>query len=61
MLRSKIVFLDGWGFGREEKVLYITIIRCKHLNAMDVSTGARQVSSRYDKESLFLRHLLWLK
>eukprot|EP01035_Chromulina_nebulosa_P020505 gene20505-26599_t len=37
---GEIVFLDGWGFGREEKVLYITIIRCKHLNAMDVSSGA---------------------
>jgi hypothetical protein len=30
-----IVFLDGWGFAQEDKVLYLTIIKCRYLNAMD--------------------------
>lgn len=35
-----VVFLDGWGFAKEDKVLYLTIIACRHLNPMDLATGA---------------------
>jgi len=31
-----IVFLDGWGFAREDKVLYLTVVRCTRLMAMDL-------------------------
>lgn len=34
-----IIFFDGWGFAREDKVLYLTIKRCRYLNAMDLSTS----------------------
>lgn len=34
-----IVFFDGWGFAREDKVLYLTIVRCRYLNAMDLTTS----------------------
>ena len=34
-----IIFMDGWGFAREDKVLYLTIVRCRYLNAMDLSTS----------------------
>lgn len=34
-----IAFLDGWGFSREDKVLYLTLIRCRYLNAMDITTS----------------------
>jgi hypothetical protein len=34
-----VVFLDGWGYAREDKVLYLTIIRCRYLNAMDISSS----------------------
>ena len=33
------VFLDGWGFAREDKVLYLTIVRCRYLNAMDITSS----------------------
>jgi hypothetical protein len=33
------VFLDGWGYSREDKVLYLTIVRCRYLNVMDISTS----------------------
>lgn len=33
------MFLDGWGYAREDKVLYLTIIRCRYLNAMDISSS----------------------
>eukprot|EP01039_Chlorochromonas_danica_P001031 gene1031-1118_t len=35
-----VVFLDGWGFAKEDKVVYLTVLACRHLNAMDVITGA---------------------
>lgn len=35
-----VVFLDGWGFAKEDKVLYLTIVACRHLNPMDLATGA---------------------
>ncbi len=34
-----LMFLDGWGFAREDKVLYLTIIRCRYLNAMDLTSS----------------------
>lgn len=34
-----IVFFDGWGFAREDKVLYLTVVRCRYLNAMDLTTS----------------------
>ena len=34
-----VVFLDAWGFAKEDKVLYLTIVRCRHLNVMDVTTS----------------------
>ncbi len=34
-----ICFLDGWGFAREDKVLYLQILRCRHLNPMDLTTS----------------------
>lgn len=34
-----IMFLDGWGYAREDKVLYLTIIRCRYLNAMDLTSS----------------------
>jgi hypothetical protein len=34
-----IVFFDGWGYAREDKVLYLTIIRCKGLVAADLTTS----------------------
>jgi len=30
-----IVFLDGWGYAQEDKVLYLTIIKCRYLNSTD--------------------------
>lgn len=35
-----IMFLDGWGYAKEDKVLYLTIIACRHLNPADIATGA---------------------
>ncbi|RYH31298.1 hypothetical protein EON65_02940 [archaeon] len=35
-----IMFLDGWGYAKEDKVLYLTIIACRHLNAADIATGS---------------------
>jgi hypothetical protein len=32
-----VIFYDGWGFSREDKILQLTIIACRHLNATDVS------------------------
>ena len=34
-----LVFFDGWGFAREEKVVFIDLIRCSHLNAADLDTS----------------------
>jgi hypothetical protein len=34
-----ILFLDGWGFAREDKVLYLTIVRCKYLNAVEFNSS----------------------
>jgi hypothetical protein len=34
-----IIFLDGWGFAREDKVLYLTIVRCKYLNAVEFNSS----------------------
>lgn len=34
-----ITFLDGWGFSREDKVLYVTIVRCRYLNPMDLTSS----------------------
>jgi hypothetical protein len=34
-----ISFLDGWGYAREDKVLYLTIVRCRYLNPMDISSS----------------------
>jgi hypothetical protein len=34
-----IIFLDGWGFAREDKVLYLTIIRCRYLNAVEFDSS----------------------
>jgi hypothetical protein len=34
-----VVFLDAWGFAKEDKVLYLTILRCRHLNVMDVTSS----------------------
>ncbi len=34
-----IFFLDGWGFAREDKVLYLTIVRCKYLNAVELTSS----------------------
>jgi hypothetical protein len=31
--------MDGWGFAREEKVVYVEIIACRHLNAADIDTS----------------------
>eukprot|EP01038_Epipyxis_sp_PR26KG_P006206 gene6206-8548_t len=31
-----ITFLDAWGFTKENKVLYLKIIRCRELSAMDL-------------------------
>lgn len=33
------MFLDGWGYAREDKVLYLTIVRCRYLNAMDITSS----------------------
>jgi Ca2+-dependent lipid-binding protein len=33
------MFLDGWGYAREDKVLYLTIVRCRYLNAMDLTSS----------------------
>lgn len=30
-----ISFLDGWGFAKEDKVLNLEILECRHLNVMD--------------------------
>lgn len=35
-----VVFLDGWGFAKEDKVLYLSIVCCRHLNAMDLASGS---------------------
>ncbi len=34
-----LIFMDGWGFAKEDKVLYLTINKCRYLNAMDMSTS----------------------
>jgi hypothetical protein len=34
-----IIFFDGWGYAREEKVLYLTIVRCTGLVAADLTTS----------------------
>lgn len=35
-----ILFLDGWGFAREDKVLYLTIVRlCRDLNAVEFDSS----------------------
>lgn len=31
-----VIFLDGWGFAKENKVLYLTIVRCRYLNVADL-------------------------
>ena len=33
------IFLDGWGYSEESKVLYLEIVRCRYLNAMDLDTS----------------------
>ena len=37
---GEIVFLDGWGFSKEDKVLYLTIVKCRYLNVSDASSGS---------------------
>jgi hypothetical protein len=34
-----LLFLDGWGFAKEDKVLYLTIVKARYLNAMDLSSS----------------------
>lgn len=34
-----LVFFDGWGFAREDRVLYLEIIACRHLNPADLDTS----------------------
>ena len=34
-----LLFLDGWGFCEESKVLYLEIVKCRYLNAMDLDTS----------------------
>lgn len=34
-----IVMMDGWGFAKEDKVLYLTIKCCRYLNAADLDTS----------------------
>lgn len=34
-----LIFMDGWGFAREEKVVYVEIVACRHLNAADIDTS----------------------
>lgn len=34
-----VIFLEGWGFAREDKVLYLTIIRCTRLMMMDLTSS----------------------
>ena len=31
--------LDGWGFAKEDKTLFLTIIACRYLNAADLTTS----------------------
>jgi hypothetical protein len=33
------IFLDGWGYSEESKVLYLEIVRCRYLNPMDLDTS----------------------
>ena len=34
-----LIFFDGWGFAREDRVLYLEIIGCKYLNPADLDTS----------------------
>jgi len=34
-----LLFFDGWGFAREEKVVFLQICCCRHLNAADTTTS----------------------
>lgn len=34
-----VIFFDGWGFAREDKVLTLIVVACRHLNAADISTS----------------------
>ena len=34
-----LVFFDGWGFAREDKVLYLDIVCARYLNAADLDTS----------------------
>ena len=34
-----VVFMDGWGFAKEDKTLFITVINCRYLNAADMTTS----------------------
>jgi hypothetical protein len=34
-----ICFLDGWGYAKEDKTLFVEILRCRYLNAADLTTS----------------------
>ncbi|CAM9115659.1 unnamed protein product, partial [Ectocarpus fasciculatus] len=34
-----VLFFDGWGFAREDKVLHLSIIAARHLNAADLGSS----------------------
>ena len=38
--QGMIIFLEGWGYAAESKVLYLEIVSCRYLNVMDFDTNA---------------------